>query len=246
MPKRIIPLILYQASAFNEYRVFAPRYRQANLKAYFTKDTADALAAFDLAYDDVKTAFQYYLDHYNNGHPVIIASHSQGSTHAKRLLKEFFEDKPLKKNLVAAYVVGMSIPENYFSALQPCHDSLQTGCFVGWRTFRDGYEPGFVKEEKIKSVAVNPLNWVTTDEYAPKSLNQGAILKDFNDVIPELTDARVHGSVLWIHKPHFKFSFLYKSKNYHIGDINLFYVNVRQNVRARVKSFKNATRQSTQ
>ena len=27
--------ILYQASAFNEYRVFAPRYRQAHLRSYY-------------------------------------------------------------------------------------------------------------------------------------------------------------------------------------------------------------------
>lgn len=82
--------ILYQASIFNEAgRVFAPRYRQANLDAYFTEDTVAAMAAFDRAYEDVKAAFQYYLEHYNNGRPIIIASHSQGTTHAKRLLKEF-------------------------------------------------------------------------------------------------------------------------------------------------------------
>ena len=33
-----------------------------------------------------KAAFQYYLEHYNNGRPFIIASHSQGTYHAKRLI----------------------------------------------------------------------------------------------------------------------------------------------------------------
>jgi hypothetical protein len=46
----------------------------------------------------VKTAFLYYLQHYNNGRPIIIASHSQGATHGKRLLKEFFDGKELQKN----------------------------------------------------------------------------------------------------------------------------------------------------
>src|SRR5258706_533076 len=85
-------------------------YWQAHLRAYYTTDTARALAAFELAYQDIKTAFQYYLDHYNNGRPIIIASHSQGSSHAQRLLKEFFENGPLKNRLVAAYVIGMYIP----------------------------------------------------------------------------------------------------------------------------------------
>ena len=29
--------ILYQASAFNEFPVYAPRYRQAHIRAYFTE-----------------------------------------------------------------------------------------------------------------------------------------------------------------------------------------------------------------
>ena len=159
--------ILYQASAFNECRVFAPRYRQAHIRVYYTTDTEKAISAFDLAYQDIKTAFQYYLDHYNHGHPIIIASHSQGSTHAIRLLKEFFEDKPLKSKLVVAYIVGMAIPKNSFVSLSPCKDSLQTGCFVGWRTFKKGYEPEFVKNEKGDSYVTNPLTWTIGDEYAP-------------------------------------------------------------------------------
>ena len=229
--------ILYQASAFNECRVFAPRYRQANITAYYTRDTAEAIRAFDLAYEDLAKAFRFYLDHYNGGRPIIIASHSQGSTHAQRLLKEFFENKPLQHRLVAAYVIGMFIPKNQFTALPSCQDSAQTGCIVGWRTFQTGYEPEFVKEETEPSIVTNPLTWTTTEEYAGKQLNQGAVLSKFNTVVPSAADAQIHGNVLWIHKPHFPGSFFYRSKNYHIGDINLFYVNIRQNVRTRIRAF---------
>ncbi len=229
--------ILYQASVFNECRVFAPRYRQVHIRGYFTKDTVHAREAFDLAYDDIKRAFQYYLDHYNQGRPIIIASHSQGSTHAERLLKDFFEDKPLKSKLVAAYIVGMIIPKNYFTTLPQCKDSLQTGCFVGWRTYKVGYKPAFIKKENGNSLVNNPLTWVTTDEYAPKGLNRGAVLRKFNEVRPHIADAQVHENVLWIHKPHFPGSFFYRSRSYHIGDINLFYVDIRDNVRARIAAY---------
>jgi hypothetical protein len=228
--------ILYQASVFNECRVFAPRYRQASIRAYYTKDS-DAVQAFDLAYQDLKNAFQYYLDHYNQGRPIIIASHSQGSTHAERLLKEFFEDKPLKSKLVVAYILGMAIPKDYFTSLGPCKDSTQTGCFVGWRTFKNGYEPEFVKKENGNSYVTNPLNWTTTTEYAPKSMNRGAILRKFNTLSEHVADAQIHDDVLWIHKPHFPGSFFYRTKNYHVGDINLFYMNVRNNVQTRIKAF---------
>jgi hypothetical protein len=230
--------ILYQASAFNEGRMFAPRYRQANIRAYFSNDTANALRAFDTAYEDIKTAFRYYLDHFNQGRPIIIASHSQGTTHAERLLKEFFENKPLQSQLVAAYLIGMVIPKNYFESLKPCRDSAQTGCFVGWRSFQEGYEPDFVKKENGNSYVVNPLSWVVNEDLAPSSLNRGAVLLKFNKVLPQFADAQIHDGVLWMHKPHFPGSFLYHSKNYHIGDINLFYVNIRDNMRARVNAFR--------
>lgn len=230
--------ILYQASAFNECRIFAPRYRQAHIRAYFTKDTADALAAFDLAYQDLKTAFQYYLEHYNNGRPIIIASHSQGSTHAQRLLKEFFDGKSLKNKLVAAYIIGMYIPENEFNDLSPCTDSLQTKCFVGWRSFKYDYEPTFVKAEKIKCRTINPLTWTAGITYAPRALNLGAVVTNFDRIAPHAADAQIHGNVLWLHRPRFPGSWFYKARNYHVGDINLFYMNIRENVHARIAAYK--------
>jgi len=96
--------ILNQASVFNiAGRVFAPRYRQAHIKSYSPvghADTLKAIAAFELAYQDIKLAFDFYMKNENNGRPIIIASHSQGSTHAMRLLKEYFDDKPLAKKLI--------------------------------------------------------------------------------------------------------------------------------------------------
>jgi len=230
--------ILYQASVFNEYRVFAPRYRQAHLRAYFTTDTATALRAFDTAYEDLKTAFQYYLDHYNNGRPIVIASHSQGSTHAQRLLKDFFETGPLKNRLVAAYIIGMYIPVNYFTALKQCKDSLQTGCVIGWRTFKKGYEPFFVQKENGSGWVNNPLSWTTTDAYARRALNKGSVLTQFNKIHSHLTGAVVHDDILWIDKLHVTGGFLVKMKNFHVGDINLFYVNIRDDVRRRVGLFR--------
>ena len=232
--------ILFQASSFNECRVFAPRYRQAHVRSYFTGDTLAAQKAFDLAYSDIRTAFQYYLDHYNHGHPIIIASHSQGTTHALRLLKEFFDKGPLHDQLIAAYTIGMPLPRNYFSNLSPCSDSTKTGCFVGWRTYLEGYEPEYIQKEDPKSYVVNPLTWTMTDEDAPRSLNEGSVVvtKNFDKIMYKLVDAQIHDGVLWIHRPHFPGSFLYRSKNYHIGDINLFYMNIRSNIRTRIRYYQ--------
>jgi len=123
--------ILNQASIFNAAgRVFAPRYRQAHIYAYFTPNQADAKAAFDTAYADVKAAFEYYLKHFNQGRPFIIAAHSQGTQHGKRLIRELIDGHPLQERLIVAYLVGMPTPADFFNHIPVCQSADQTGCFV--------------------------------------------------------------------------------------------------------------------
>lgn len=230
--------ILYQASVFNQHcRIFAPRYRQANLKAFFTTNKVESEKAFAVAYEDVKAAFEYYLIHYNNGRPIIIASHSQGTLHAGRLLKEYFENKPMLNKLVCAYIIGLPVFTNYFKELQPCKDPTATGCFVSWRTFKEDYIPRFVQIEKQKAYVTNPLTWNVDEKLAPSILNKGGILRDFNKVLPGLVHAQVYGNVLWVNKPQFFGSVFLTMKNYHIVDYNLFYMNIRENVAERIMSY---------
>lgn len=230
--------ILYQASIFNKYcRVYSPRYRQANLAAFFSDNQKKAETALDTAYADVRSAFLFYLKNYNQGRPIIIASHSQGTLHAGRLLKEFFEKGELKEKLVAAYLIGLPVFKNYFNKLSPCHDSTETGCFVSWRTFEEGYTSPVVSKEIQNAWVTNPLTWTMDTVMAPEELNKGGVLRNFDKVIPNLVHAQVHGNVLWVNKPKFFGSIFLKTKNYHIADYNLFYDNIRQNVGVRIKSF---------
>ena len=230
--------ILYQASVFNaSCRVFAPRYRQAHIRAFFVPSSISA-QYFDIAYEDIKAAFIYYLVHYNNGRPIIIASHSQGTKHAGRLLKEFFENKPLQNKLVCAYIIGLPVADNYFTVLKPCKDALSTGCYVAWRTFKNGYtEPNFVAKETFNCVVTNPLSWNSDTIFFSSTNNKGGVLLKFNKIIPRVVSARIHHNVLWSSKPNVFGKILFTKKNYHVGDINLFYINIRDNVAARVAAF---------
>ncbi len=229
--------ILHQASIFNGAgRVYAPRYRQAHLRSYFTEDKASAAEAFELAYSDLKAAFEYYLEHYNQGRPIIIATHSQGTQHGQRLIKEFFDGKPLHRQLVGAYLAGWPIPENAFETIPPCESPDQTGCFCSWRSFKYGHVPRKFPLGDTISV-VNPLLWTTSHELAPKSMNKGTVLKKYEKVFPHIADAKIEDGVLWVHKPKFPGSFLFTRKNYHVADFNLFWVNVRENAIRRVAAF---------
>lgn len=230
--------ILYQASAFNERaRVFAPRYRQAHIGMYAEPDSVSKYAAFNLAYEDVKNAFLYYLEHENKGRPIIIASHSQGTTHATRLLKEFFDNKPLSNQLVCAYLVGMGVKKNEYANITVCKDGTSTGCFVSWRTFRYDYSDNWANRTDTTIAVVNPITWTSSSDVADKSLQQGAVLFNLKKIYTQTQSAQVEGSALWVSHPKFPGSFLYRNKNFHAGDINLFYVDVRKDVSRKIDAF---------
>lgn len=228
--------IRHQASVFNgSCRVFAPRYRQATLGAFYQSDLQSRQQALALAYEDVKAAFEYYLSHENQGRPIIIASHSQGTVHAVRLVKEYFDGKPLSKQLVAAYLVGWALGPTEFAAITPCVDSTQTGCFVSWCTWawgatenQDWYEHAF---------AVNPVSWRLDTAATPQQAHRGMVLRSFDRVRPALVQAAVHAGRLWVTKPDLPGKSLIHIQNYHVADYNLFWLDIRLNAACRVRSF---------
>jgi len=231
--------ILFQASAFNGAgRIFAPRYRQAHLYTFFAEDKKSAKQALDLAYEDAKAAFQYYLKHWNQGRPFILAGHSQGARHAMYLIRDFVENMPLEQQLVAAYIVGWPVNKQFYQHIHPCQSPDQTGCYCTWRTFeRDfGLRKFTVPDSNL--VCTNPLNWTTVEgRYVDKSANLGGVVRPFCAVYPNMTDAEVHNGYLLCTKPKFPGSVLIRSSNFHAGDINLYYMNVRDNAKWRVKMY---------
>lgn len=235
--------ILNQASVFNEScAVYAPRYRQAHISSFFTPDKASGEAALELAYQDVKKAFLFFLENYSKGRPFIIAGHSQGTRHAGKLLKEEIEtNSELSKRLVAAYLVGMPVPKNYFTKLPVCDDPIQNSCFVSWCTYQNGYyPPNYRSSGYDQSVCVNPLSWTTDSSRVGRKSNLGGITWKFNKIVNRINGAQVHRGILWIEKPHVTGRMFIKMPNYHVADYNLFWFNIRENVKNRCDNyFKN-------
>lgn len=229
--------IKYQASVFNHVgKIYAPFYRQANIEIYYTQDLKTAFWAADTAYADVRRAFLYYLQNYNHGRPIIIASHSQGSTHAIWLLKEFFDTTELHKQLVTAYIPGMTVRTSDFKNLIAAPDSNYVGGYTVWRSAEKGFYPPTLPRDK-EVVCTNPLSWTLDTNTVERKYNKGAVLLPFNRLIPQATGAQISNKILWVHKPHFKGSRWISNKNYHIADYNLFYINVRDNAHLRLHNY---------
>ncbi|WOC39500.1 DUF3089 domain-containing protein [Polaribacter sp. HL-MS24] len=227
--------VLFQASAFtNVAQLYVPYYRQAHLRSYQRLDEGGKQALL-LAYSDVKKAFETYLKKFNNGRPIILASHSQGSTHTKFLLRDFFDNKPLQNQLIAAYVVGTVIKSDQYQSLKPMTSPNEVGGYVGWNTFRKGYYPknkNFYKG----SVTTNPITW---DAAKTTVLNQHkGFLYSNKKVYSKALKIEVTDGLIWSTNPKFPMRFFMSfMKNYHVGDLNLFWQDIRENVALRTKTF---------
>lgn len=252
----------FQASAFNGAgKIYAPRYRQAHYSVFLTPHLDDKEAALGIAYSDIEAAFAYFLEHYSQGRPFILAGHSQGTLHAARLLKHKIIGTPLQDRLVVAYLPGMAIPADSLAGLPVCVDSTATGCFVSWSTYLRGYTPPSYGQGLHRAACVNPVSWsyvpttgsglrppvdsisgLAAGHYTPKNLHRGAVLRPFWKKYPGICDAQVQGGMLWVTRPRFWGNFLYRSPNYHTGDINLFYLDIRANAIRRVQSFEQHSR----
>jgi hypothetical protein len=231
--------IIFQATVFNgSCRVFAPRYRQANMEVFYKIGTLKATAAFDLAYSDVKAAFQYYLQYENENRPIVIASHSQGTLHAVRLLQEFFDGKALQKQLVCAYIPGYRIKKDAFKSIPASEKPDQIGCFAGWRSYVKGEIPDRVSSEKGDCVCVNPLTWTTSEEWVTKEMHLG-IMNSFDKIIPHTVAAGIKplSKILWVESPEVIVEGMKKGKDLHIYDFNLFWMNIRENVKLRIDAW---------
>ncbi len=229
--------ILNQATVFNgSCKVYAPRYRQAHYYSFVTINKEDKDAALDLAYQDVKKAFEYYLANYNQGRPIVIAGHSQGTIHATRLLKDFFDEKLLQKQLVAAYIIGIATPKNTFNQILPCKDAKSIGCFNAWTTFTRGYLPPWHPGTATNLVSTNPLTWTLNEEFSSKDLNPGGVSLGFKWV-KNMADAQNHLGILWTNTPYVTGRMFVTTKNWHKADYNLFYSSIRENVEERINQF---------
>ena len=139
--------------------------------------------------------------------------------------------------MVAAYLIGIPVAEAEFTKIKACTTPEQTGCIVSWRTYREGYTPSLILEEKFKAIVTNPLTWTNEETFVDRQLNKGGVLLKFNKIVPSVASAKIEGNVLWTPKPKFFGNIFYTTNNYHVADINLYYLNIQENLRNRVNSY---------
>jgi len=230
--------IKYQCSAwYGLGRTFAPFYRDAHIRSFQDKFKQvggdDALRS---AYEDIKSAFKHYLKYENNGRPIVLVSHSQGTLHAGQLLKDFFQYQPLQKQLVAAYLVGIAIQSEHFQNITFMTSPAETGGFVTWNTYKRNHFPDDYEEWYQGSLTTNPITW---DDQKSASYEQHKGLAYYDGMIyPNSISIELIDGMVWARTPkvpkRFWLSFV---KDYHFADITIFWKDIRENTQKRIEAF---------
>ena len=233
---------------YGEYNFYAPYYRQMIFEAYQQPaPMLDSLA--QIAVKDVNDAFQYYMANYNHGRPFFLMGHSQGSQMLIELLKHGMTEEQ-RKLMVAAYCIGYHVTAEelaeYPEALKPATDSLMQGLVI-FNSVTDTTAISMVSRGDV--VGVNPTTWTMETDTVPAEFQLGmAKYNDARDSVlivpcPTRTWLYNHTTVCLDLDPEMVFIPAYEEMfpkgNLHFADSWLFGGNVLENMRCRLRNYKN-------
>jgi len=253
-------LTVAQAGVYSDSaNLFAPFYRQQSgaVQDEFTANHGTDMfsdPSFQLGAGDVERAFDYYLEHFNQGRPFILAGHSQGTMTLINLMRKRFQDPELQKRLVAAYLIGYSVTRDDLKQhpwMKPAQGADDTGVIITYNTEGPGstgspvYLPG--------AIAINPVNWKTDDTPAPRTQHAGA--KFFNDAKGTLIEEVDHFAVARVdpdkgvlliediqtpESPEIDLTSFgrYPEGVYHKYDYAFWFNNLKENVKQRIAAYR--------
>lgn len=240
-----------QASVFKQSaNIFSPYYRQMTTNVSLPEDPnakATDLDAFKKGAADVLDAFDYYIEHLNQGRPFMIAGHSQGSMALIELLKMRFGENPeLREKLIAAYIIGYTVTDEDLkkAELNCAQGELDTGVVVTFNT----QSPTSAGGPMLLPGAhcINPLNWRTDTVYAASDENLGA--RFYNDQtgeflreVPAYSDAQINSETgaLMTRIPDGEELEIgpYSEGVYHRFDYAFWYRNLEENIKKRINAY---------
>lgn len=248
-----------QATAFETVgNIYAPYYRQADAGYTLALSQAEQEKVIGgIPATDATEAFAYYIEHYNNGRPFILAGHSQGSNVLLYLLSGYLKEHPdVYERMVAAYVIGYSVTPEYLAAnphLQFATGPDDIGVIISYNT--QAPEIGGTNPVVLPgALAINPITWTTDETPAAAAQNLGSIAlnKDGSVVLGDdgtpapvknFADATVDkakGVIICSTAPVDKLApgnAVFPKGVYHSFDYPFYYFDIRANAAERVENF---------
>lgn len=153
-------------------RFFAPFISQAVMETFTGMTEEERLPYLKAAYEDVKEAFAYYLEHYNHGNGIILAGSSQGAQLCTWLVRDYFDGTELSQKLICCYAIGWKVTEAFIGALEDVHfasGATDIRSIVTFNSEAEGITESLIVGKNEKSLCINPLTWTTEPGKAGKA-----------------------------------------------------------------------------
>ncbi len=151
---------------------YSPYYHQVTMNGLFDGAASDHLRKAAL---EVRDAFDYYMRHWNDGHPYILAGFSQGAMLTVDLLRNMTDEQ--YSRLVAAYSIGYGLDSADIAEphIVPAAGAYDKRVCISFNSVSDtsGLWP-LVQHNAV--TCINPVNWRTdavpaTFEYGSSTLS---------------------------------------------------------------------------
>ncbi len=237
--------------------IYAPYYRQADIGAILTlplEKQDEIIGGMPKA--DAFAAFDYYIKHYNQGRPFILAAHSQGSNLMLYLLADYMNEHPeVYERMIAAYVIGYSVTEEYLARnphLKFAQGADDTGVIISYNT----EAPGVSGNNPVLlpgAIAINPISWTREETLATAEESYGSLLLNAErewSAVAKYADARVdkgRGVVICSTadvEALASGNAIFPKGVYHSYDYPFYYYNIRENAAIRVEKFLMETKEA--
>lgn len=236
-----------QASVFEEScNIYAPVYRQLTVSCLLNLIENNREAMYYVASRDIYQMLDYYFEHYNQGKPFVLAGHSQGSVWITVVLEDYMKQHPeYLQNMVAAYVIGYSVTEEYLEEnphLKFANGADDVGVIISYNTEGAGNKDQYNCVVREGAIAINPINWKRDTTYAPAQENLGSLSLN-GEIVPNYADARLDlergvvicESIVPDQQLQEALQPYFGSESYHLSDYSLYYENLRKNVADRIR-----------
>jgi len=207
----------YVANAFGDsLNFYAPYYHQYTLNS-ITLSKDEFMPLRGVASDEVCEAFDYYIEHFNEGRPFVLAGFSQGAMHVIDVLKHMSDEQYAR--CVAAYSIGYRLSEEDLAEphVKAALGETDLGVTVSFNSVSDTSAIWPAISEGA-ATCMNPVNWCTDSTPAPLFIDGCSTTVSVNPEYNVLVVDGVDAEKYFISS----LSSYCKIGNLHLGDL-LFY-----------------------
>ena len=210
---------------------YSPYYRQITMHSWAMQNMA--LVRLPLAISDVLRSWEYYLEHFNQGRPFILAGFSQGA-HAMMDIMKRMPDS-IASRLVAAYAIGYKVTQEDLDQcrhIRPALGATDTGVTICFNSVRSPEcEIPIVSEGNL--LYINPVNW-RTDTVSTQFIYYG---RHKNDTLTVRCDPASRLLIVDGFQERALLPVIGRSGNYHNMELKFYYPYICQNMADRVTAY---------